>query len=1250
MSTNVLPLFWHLASSSKDTRLAASSELVAAIQDFQAAFAEVRASAPDDADEEDEDDEDDEDEADEDDDESGIEVDHDEQDEDEPKTRAEDARLDRELARDNAEDVVYCVKRLVRGLGSSRESSRLGFAVALTELLARVPTVTPAQTLSLLVRESRWSAGMKGADERDALFARLFGLVALVNSGALFRPSSTSADFVRALERFAQVGDAKPWLRESVGWAVIGAVRVLLDSDVAWQQEGVQAVVEQRVRAQPWTQDKVALVIVLQEARPELDWKALLAPTFKYPSILAAGNLVTLGRILKESGSDDDDGVDASTGSWKPQLHFVWNIILDAYFAPAAGSALERAPFQDLFRVVVDESFFANASSVERKYHGFQIFTRALALVPPGLLPQIFTPNLMRSWMNALTASDRHLHKIALATARHVSDVAAASPAVGFTLLSQLVGKHGRPDFDKVTRTKTVEGIMSSLSVEGVKEYVDYLQAVVVGKGETTDAAALEDRRVWALDQLLALCRNGSVPKDGSWVGPLLDFLLVHGFFIIRKADKKSPIAALHATPKPALTETTAAVARARLVSVLVEVTSFQPKKDAKDAKADGPVAAAGAGPRPAQAVGCDTAGVPWVRRVLATVGALEADGAHVEPAADADAEIRAIRARAAAALDAVRTGESDRDVRRGAEVLLSFLVLQTYDEVEDALDMLEEAVDATARLFEKKGKKSKAALAEDDTPPIDTLLDTLVQLLDKGSADLRALANLVFGLVSSALTESGIKHLVAQLEATAAEAAEQESDEDVEDDDNEASIDGADEDADEDADDDDDDEEDSEDGDAVDPEFRKRVAAALQVSGLGVDEDATAGEGDEDEDEEAWDDEQMMKVDAQLAAVFRERAGTSKRADLKHLQIENLHFKLRVLDLVDTYLRRQPTSPLSLLLVVPLLNLVRRAGPSEAELATKATSIIRARLGRANHYPEPSLLALPILDEIHAFARHAASAELSALASAASLFVARAVVADDDETDAVAATYGTTLADFVGRKASSVHPPFLLEFARRHPLRAWRIRAALVAAAAPGAGVNAFRQQAVYSLLGALAGQLAVIAKARPADEVRAFVAGAAAQVYATLEDAAAMGEFKADRLKEVVKFALGLARASKAAGVAWDAQRLRDVEQTVRDGKTKSAAGVVALVKQLVAVVVGKEGKEGKEGKRKEADGDVDMDAPAEDGEGQSESADKPKKRKAGAADKAKPDGAKVKKAKMEAGADGAVKKAKKAKAAKA
>ena len=101
MSTT-LPLFWNLSSVSKKERLDASVKLVGALEHFQAQFTpKLSTSEPTSEDEDD---------------------------------REESATKGDGLDALNAADVSYSIRRLVRGLASPRESSRLGFAVALTEV------------------------------------------------------------------------------------------------------------------------------------------------------------------------------------------------------------------------------------------------------------------------------------------------------------------------------------------------------------------------------------------------------------------------------------------------------------------------------------------------------------------------------------------------------------------------------------------------------------------------------------------------------------------------------------------------------------------------------------------------------------------------------------------------------------------------------------------------------------------------------------------------------------------------------------------------------------------------------------------------------------------------------------------------------------------------------------------------------------------------------------------------------------
>ena len=114
MSTT-LPLFWNLSSVNKKERIDASAKLVAALEHFQSNF--VPKPSPETS----------------------------EDDEDEDRATKTSDGLDAL----NAQDVAYSIRRLIRGLASPRESSRLGFAVALTEVRSFISHVSlHPQTLS----------------------------------------------------------------------------------------------------------------------------------------------------------------------------------------------------------------------------------------------------------------------------------------------------------------------------------------------------------------------------------------------------------------------------------------------------------------------------------------------------------------------------------------------------------------------------------------------------------------------------------------------------------------------------------------------------------------------------------------------------------------------------------------------------------------------------------------------------------------------------------------------------------------------------------------------------------------------------------------------------------------------------------------------------------------------------------------------------------------------------------------------
>lgn len=64
-----------------------------------------------------------------------------------------------------------------------------------------------------------------------------------------------------------------------------------------------------------------------------------------------------------------------------------------------------------------------------------------------------------------------------------------------------------------------------------------------------SDVQAINARRTWVIEQLSAFIRNGAIPKDDAWVQAVLDWLTVHGLFIVRKQSDKSEFLAVRFYP-----------------------------------------------------------------------------------------------------------------------------------------------------------------------------------------------------------------------------------------------------------------------------------------------------------------------------------------------------------------------------------------------------------------------------------------------------------------------------------------------------------------------------------------------------------------------------------------------------------------------------------------------------------------------------------------------------------------------------
>ena len=189
-------------------------------------------------------------------------------------------------------------------------------------------------------------------------------------------------------------------------------------------------------------------------------------------------------------------------------------------------------------------------------------------------------------------------------------------------------------------------------------------------------------------------------------------------------------------------------------------------------------------------------------------------------------------------------------------------------------------------------------------------------------------------------------------------------------------------------------------------------------------------------------------------------------------MQREATHFKNRVLDLVDTFVKNQPTNPLVLRLISPLMDLITGSSNDERQLSDKAKGILRSRIAKSKEVPSEieAQVALTILNDLHSRARKTRLSDMLPTLSDCSIYLSKVLIQLKADQSLIQ-VYQQSLADFLTRKNSSLNTSFFQSFIRRYPASAWSLRTDLLELL--NRSVNVYRQCQAYQLLEQLIVQL---------------------------------------------------------------------------------------------------------------------------------------------------------------------------------
>ena len=486
----------------------------------------------------------------------------------------------------------YAVKRLLRGLCSSRSAARIGFATCLTALLLLFPIIPSAFLLSTFTSQLTPPQSPSKQEQTDFKLGHATAVLTLCRAKRLGGADGVDGveAMVRRLVREARsklvretAWEAVREVMESVGWKEYKAwlepflLKQLAATEETEEEEEEEAGTKEEAeddkpkhKKQKRTDDaKGAAAAKVKKLTSASQPTALLELSSLTPERLSillamhelyrqrqqpiAGTLsssLAPSCLLPLSVANFGALVDilSSAAYTLPTLHSVYGRVFSALLTQGSGEWLQ---LYDLFAA----SLFADRTSTARKHQGlllFQYLVDAVAQPPVRAslasdVAALLHPLLLRTLLNNLSSQDTHLHSVARQAQQTLLTAARAQPSIILPVLQRLLAAHGR--WDSLTKSKTVSTLVSLLTTEDLHRYVQTLmhsfhtgelnqpaaEADADAETQPSDVDAVEKHDLWVLDSLYAATRHAALVDasvlDVSLTERVMRFFLFYGFF-----------------------------------------------------------------------------------------------------------------------------------------------------------------------------------------------------------------------------------------------------------------------------------------------------------------------------------------------------------------------------------------------------------------------------------------------------------------------------------------------------------------------------------------------------------------------------------------------------------------------------------------------------------------------------------------------------------------------------------------------
>ncbi|XP_055845316.1 myb-binding protein 1A [Episyrphus balteatus] len=786
-------------------------------------------------------------------------------------------------------EISYCLKRLVRGVGASTSASRTGFFTTLVAFLQNTTNddVTLEDVIQAVQKELNVGTSISNKEDADAFVGKILVCAAVLRSGRL---SQVNAESLEQITNILVQASRHRIYHCSLAYSFLIEMIEKITSEQF--EQSVWPLLQTEL-GKPWTKQTIQTVhclIVAHLKFPSVVGKQFFKMHLGGSKLLNSESETHLLRLFVASTNSD----------------ILTHPALEAFGSYAATCSGLVSFFENHFDPLLE------TPNKLKEVLSLKFLTDVLAHLDNEKIPvsRLLTPNFVKMIVASLKTTklkkDETLKAFYSEFFENLSNCCSkATDAERVEVVHKLILHPGTFNIEKFTTNRIVHQIIGFLGETGVQTIFETYKDIFLDRrpknAENKTDTWLNFERQNAAYMLQHLLSHKSVQKEFEWRTQQLQFFMTIGLFNV---DNSGEICARNESGQ--LQKDFGACMKNIFYS------SLQSKVPAlKDEKA------------------VLLALVETCNKYLQKKKAAQYFRQKIN-----DKIIKAWNEMYNEVQNSKKLHGNEKKLQLVFHILLLHMGLQLFREPEMAETAI---IDLEKCMAKTKGKKKSS---EDSEPEwIEVVIDLFLHLLSQNASALRNIVNTVFPHLCDSLNLTAVHQILAMLDMKDGqnplsgknddedEDGEEEEEEEEEKEDEDEDVSEDDEDTKSASEDDEDDEEevdDEEEDEEVTASDKLRNAISLALG--------SAIPKDDDQDSIDLNDmteEEGKKLDEALAAAFgamKKAGGDSPNKKSKSHRVQTttvMHFRIRVLDLLEIYLQHQPSLLITIEIMLALFNML---------------------------------------------------------------------------------------------------------------------------------------------------------------------------------------------------------------------------------------------------------------------------------------------------------------------------------------